>query len=273
MLSGAWNSRATVGMSGAPKELMTLATSVASTSTGPNQRLAPPLASHHAPPTRRAPLCHPAARPASRGVAGSRGTGTVSIAASSGGRPAARGFGAWSMGMGPPSVSACDLHAITLRFIRADRTYHGGMAHRGLARDLEQALGQLMLRRNRSALYDAILDSAPPGVDRQTYSVLSGLARLGPQSAARLADELGIDRSGASRYADRLQNAGLLERGPDPRDGRATLLSLTPAGQAAVAELRDALTRHLASRIADWPEGQAQALIDGIHLLIDPPPG
>ena len=145
------------------------------------------------------------------------------------------------------------------------------MASAGLARDLEQALGQLLLRRNRSALY-AILDSAPEGVDRQTYSVLSGLARIGPQTAARLADEVGIDRSGASRYADRLENAGLLERSPDPSDGRATLLSLTPKGDAAVAGLRDALTRHLAGRIADWPDGQAQALIDGIRLLIDKPP-
>ena len=145
------------------------------------------------------------------------------------------------------------------------------MANAGLARELEQALGQLLLRRNRSALYDAILDSAPPGVDRQTYSVLSGLARLGPRSAARLADEVGIDRSGASRYADRLEAAGLLERGPDPSDGRATLLALTPKGRAAVAELRNALTRHLAGRIADWPDGQARALIDGIRLLVDPP--
>ncbi|WP_025351003.1 MarR family winged helix-turn-helix transcriptional regulator [Nocardia nova] len=141
-----------------------------------------------------------------------------------------------------------------------------------LARDLEQALGQLLLRRNRRSLYDAVLEAAPTGVDRQTYRVLSGLARLGPQSAARLADEVGIDRSGASRYADRLESAGLLERSPDPSDGRATLLTLTPAGLDAVAVLRDALTRHLATRIADWPAGQAQALIDGIRLLVDAPP-
>ena len=147
------------------------------------------------------------------------------------------------------------------------------MASTGLARDLEQALGQLLLRRNRSALYNAALDSAPTGVDRQTYPVLSGLARLGPQSAARLADEVGIDRSGASRYADRLEAAGLIERSPDPSDGRATLLALTPKGRAAVTGLRDALTRHLARRIADWPDWRVQALIDGIRLLTDTPPG
>lgn len=156
--------------------------------------------------------------------------------------------------------------------MRAVRTYNYWMASAGLARDLEQALGQLLLRRNRSVLYDAILESAPTGVDRQTYPVLSGLARIGPQSAARLADEVGIDRSGASRYADRLEAEGLLERSPDPSDGRATLLTLTPAGHAAITVLRDALARHLEGRIADWPEGQAQALIDGIRLLLDPPP-
>ncbi|MFE6777790.1 MarR family winged helix-turn-helix transcriptional regulator [Streptomyces sp. NPDC057702] len=145
------------------------------------------------------------------------------------------------------------------------------MTHTELARDLEQALGQLLLRRNRSVLYNAALESAPAGVDRQTYPVLSGLARLGPQSAARLADEVGIDRSGASRYADRLESAGLLERRPDPHDGRVTLLALTPRGRDAVARLRDGLTRHLAGRIADWPDGQAQALVDGIRLLVDPP--
>jgi DNA-binding MarR family transcriptional regulator len=145
------------------------------------------------------------------------------------------------------------------------------VANVGLARDLEQALGQLLLRRNRRALYDAALDSAPAGVDRQTYPVLSGLARLGPQSAARLADEIGIDRSGTSRYANRLEAAGLLERSPDPSDGRATLLALTPAGHTAVTGLRNALARHLAGLLADWPDGQAQALIDGIRLLIDRP--
>lgn len=139
-----------------------------------------------------------------------------------------------------------------------------------LAHDLAQALGQLLLRRNRSALYDAVLDAAPSGVDRQTYPVLSGLARLGPQTAARLADEVGIDRSGASRYADRLEAAGLLRRSPDPTDGRATLLTLTPEGHAVIAQLRDTLAMHLAGRIADWPNSQVQSLIDGLRLLVDP---
>lgn len=144
------------------------------------------------------------------------------------------------------------------------------MTRLDLAYALEQALGQLLLRRNRRALYDAVLDAAPAGIDRRSYPVLIGLARLGPQSAARLADDVGIDRSGTSRYADRLEAAGLIRRSPDPHDGRATILTLTPEGHAVIAQLRDALAKHLARRIADWPDEQVQCLIDGIHLLIDP---
>lgn len=143
------------------------------------------------------------------------------------------------------------------------------MADMDLARDLEQALGQFLLRRNRAALYDAALDDAPDGIDRRTYSVLSGLARLGPRTAAQLAEEVGIDRSGTSRYADRLEKVGLLERSPDPSDGRATLLSLTPEGEKAAAQLHENLARHLGSLIADLPEDRARALIDGLQMLTD----
>ena len=140
-----------------------------------------------------------------------------------------------------------------------------------LARDLEDALGQLLLRRNRTALYDAALSAAPPGVDRRTYPVLSGLSRLGPRSAARLAEEVGIDRSGASRYADRLEAAGLLTRSPDPADGRATLLTLTPEGRATATALHETLAIHLGKLIDDMPDSQARALVDGLRLLTDTP--
>jgi len=65
--------------------------------------------------------------------------------------------------------------------------------------------------------------------------VLSTLARTGPLTVARLAEHVGIDRSGTSRYADRLQQAGLLERQPGPADRRMSLISLTPEGARLAA--------------------------------------
>jgi DNA-binding MarR family transcriptional regulator len=152
--------------------------------------------------------------------------------------------------------------------MRACCTYSFGMTN-AAAIELEQAIGQLLLRRNRARFYDAIVSNAPPAVTRQTYPVLSGLARLGPQPATRLADVIGLDRSGTSRYADRLVEAGLVARNPDPADRRALLLSLTPAGEQVIATLRAALTAQLAEQIAQWPAGQVESLISGLRLLVE----
>ena len=140
-----------------------------------------------------------------------------------------------------------------------------------VAHRLEQSLDRFMLRRNRDTLCNPVIAVAPAGVDRQTYPLLTALARLGPLPAARLAEEIGIDRSGVSRYADRLQAGGLLSRRPDPQDRRSVLLCLTPAGAELVRDLREVLAGHLENVISGWPPGQADALIEGIELLITGP--
>ncbi|MDX3851763.1 MarR family winged helix-turn-helix transcriptional regulator [Streptomyces sp. AK02-01A] len=139
-----------------------------------------------------------------------------------------------------------------------------------MGHELEQALGAVLLRRNRTRLYKDLLDRAPEGVDEHTYPVLSGLTRLGvPSTAAALGAEIGTDRSRVSRHADRLQRAGLLDRAADPRDARATLLSLTPKGAEVMAALRRDLAEHLETMVADWPEGLAEALAEGLRRLVD----
>jgi DNA-binding MarR family transcriptional regulator len=138
-----------------------------------------------------------------------------------------------------------------------------------IAAQLEQALNRLMLPRNRGALCAPVIAAAPDGVDAQTYPVLDALARSGPTTAARLAEQIGIDRSGTSRYADRLEALGLLVRSVDPRDARATRLSLTAEGERLIGQLNGVLADHLHELIADWPRGQAEALVDGIERLLD----
>jgi DNA-binding MarR family transcriptional regulator len=135
--------------------------------------------------------------------------------------------------------------------------------------DLEEVLGRFLQRRNRMRLYRGMLTDAPDGVDKSNYPVLSGLERLGPRTAAQLALEVGLDRSRVSRHADRFEELGLLRRAPDPLDGRGSLLVLTAAGEAAVADLRGALARHLDQVIADWPDGLADAVVEGLGRLMD----
>jgi DNA-binding MarR family transcriptional regulator len=48
-----------------------------------------------------------------------------------------------------------------------------------------------------------------------------------------------------------LEARGLVERRPDPQDGRRVLLSVTDAGRTAMSDRRDARTRQLADALSD----------------------
>ncbi|MCU1683990.1 MAG: MarR DNA-binding transcription regulator [Amycolatopsis sp.] len=140
---------------------------------------------------------------------------------------------------------------------------------RSTGKDLERVLGQFLQRRNRARLYDGMLAHAPEGVDKHNYPVLSGLGRIGPSTAAQLAAEVGLDRSRVSRHADRFEDLGWIRRQPDPDDARGTLLVLTAKGKKAIAALRGGLASYLDGVIQDWPDGLADALVEGLGRLVD----
>ncbi|QKW21848.1 winged helix-turn-helix transcriptional regulator [Kitasatospora sp. NA04385] len=123
---------------------------------------------------------------------------------------------------------------------------------------IAEALGVLLRRTTRVRLHRQLTEGLGPALDELTYPVLSALARTGPHSAADLAPEIGLDRSGTTRRASRLEEAGLIRREPDPADRRAHLLVLTPQGEQAVAELRRRLTDRITEGLADWPPGEAE---------------
>ena len=70
------------------------------------------------------------------------------------------------------------------------------------------------------------------------YALASIAARPGTNS--ELADRLGLDAPGASTVVRDLARHGLIHRSPDPQDKRRKIISLTPAGSAAMADVRSA---------------------------------
>jgi DNA-binding MarR family transcriptional regulator len=66
-----------------------------------------------------------------------------------------------------------------------------------------------------------------------------------------------------------LERAGYLERRPDPRDGRASLLRLSEAGAAALATTRTLRSDWAASALAGWDEDDAVRLSRLVERLID----
>ncbi|MEU6068842.1 MULTISPECIES: MarR family winged helix-turn-helix transcriptional regulator [Streptomyces] len=124
--------------------------------------------------------------------------------------------------------------------------------------EIADALGVLLRRTTRTQLHSKLTEGMGEAVDELTYPVLSALARIGPRSAADLAPDAGVDRSGVTRRASRLEAAGLIRRETDPNDRRAHLLVLTEQGRSTVAELRERLAAHIMAGLSSWPPGEAE---------------
>ncbi|MFD0258481.1 MarR family winged helix-turn-helix transcriptional regulator [Kitasatospora indigofera] len=134
--------------------------------------------------------------------------------------------------------------------------------------DIAHTLGLLLRRSTRTRLHARLTEGLGKAVDDLTYPVLSGLARTGPCSAADLGREVGLDRTTVSRRAGRLARAGLLERRPDPDDGRAALLALTDDGHAVVAVTRQRLTDAVEDSLAGWPPAEARTFARLLHRFV-----
>ncbi|GAB2699910.1 MarR family winged helix-turn-helix transcriptional regulator [Kitasatospora kifunensis] len=137
-----------------------------------------------------------------------------------------------------------------------------------VGQEIADALGLLLRRTTRERLYRGLTEGLGEGVDELTYPVLSGLARTGPCSAAELAPEVGLDRSGVTRRASRLEAAGLVRREPDPADRRAALLILTAQGERVMAESRRRLAAHIEAALGSWPPAEAKAFAHQLHRFV-----
>src|SRR3954451_12791953 len=67
-------------------------------------------------------------------------------------------------------------------------------------------------------------------LDSGSFWLLKTLAASGPQRVTDLATCAGLDVSTVSRHIAQLHSAGLIERGPDPADGRAHRVELSATG-------------------------------------------
>ena len=101
-------------------------------------------------------------------------------------------------------------------------------------------------------------------------AVLEHLAMAGPLTIGEAAAHLNRAQSVISEIVSHLEQQGLLERESDPADRRRTLVWLTPAGHSALRQDREVLGLDLLARaLARVPPGQAEALIAGLHALVE----
>ena len=75
------------------------------------------------------------------------------------------------------------------------------------------------------------------------WAALSKLAEAGPCSQNQLGRLTAMDVATIKGVIDRLTARGLTETGPDPKDGRRLLVTLTRAGQALVEKISPSALR------------------------------
>jgi DNA-binding MarR family transcriptional regulator len=104
-----------------------------------------------------------------------------------------------------------------------------------------------------------------------TAAELSMLARLeqdGPCGPAALAEAEQVTPPVVCSVVRGLQQHGLVQRDPDPGDGRRVILSVTSAGHAELTTRRSALSERVAAVLADgFTSAERQQLTDVVPLL------
>ena len=78
---------------------------------------------------------------------------------------------------------------------------------------------------------------AAAGAHGYHYRVLATLQDLGPASQATLGKRAELDRSDVVAALDELEADSLVERSPDPDDGRRKIVTITAAGKRRLRKL------------------------------------
>jgi DNA-binding MarR family transcriptional regulator len=135
---------------------------------------------------------------------------------------------------------------------------------------LERELA-LFVRRARAAS-ERMSRQVHPELDAYAYGLLARLADQGPQRSIDLAEHVGVGKATITRQLKPLETLGLICRLPDPEDGRAHLVTLTPDGRRRLAGVRDVRRERLRSHLAAWPEQDVRTLATLLARFNEAPP-
>ncbi|CAA9359006.1 MAG: Transcriptional regulator, MarR family [uncultured Nocardioidaceae bacterium] len=109
-------------------------------------------------------------------------------------------------------------------------------------------------------------------LDRSAYGILCRLVDEGPQRLGSLAQAFGLDPSTITRQVQALEHEDLVERRPDPKDRRASLLDLTVPGRQVLTETRARRREWLQAALGDWDDADHEEfgrLLEKFNLSID----
>src|SRR5947209_1434402 len=103
-------------------------------------------------------------------------------------------------------------------------------------------------------------------VSRTEVGVLRSL-RTRPRRITELAGEERVTQPAITLLVNRLAERGWLQRVPDPSDGRAVLVSLTPEGEMVYDRLRAEYRAMLHEEMASLDDAEIETLAGAVEIL------
>jgi DNA-binding MarR family transcriptional regulator len=98
-------------------------------------------------------------------------------------------------------------------------------------------------------------------------AALATVERHGPLTPSELAEIERVKRPTATRTLRLLVEAGLVDRAPDPADGRSALVSVNAAGRERLRRLRGRKNAYLARRMRNLPLEDLETLERAAEIL------
>jgi DNA-binding MarR family transcriptional regulator len=123
-------------------------------------------------------------------------------------------------------------------------------------------LSALILLWDSPAFQGEILAKSGESIDQQSHATLRHLLAWGPMRPTSLAEVLGTGASHVSKIVRRLEADGWVTRTTDPSDRRATLITLTPAGEEEARGVYELGDRMIAEVLDGWSQKDVRAYTD-----------
>ncbi len=118
----------------------------------------------------------------------------------------------------------------------------------------------MLLRRVRRAVGERAR-LVHPDLHPSSYFLLSHINEHAPVRASAVAEAMDLDKGAMSRGVQHLIGLGLVDRTPDPADGRATLLSVSAEGRTRLADMAVHRRKRLDERLSGWSDDELTGFV------------
>jgi DNA-binding MarR family transcriptional regulator len=123
------------------------------------------------------------------------------------------------------------------------------------------------LRIGIARLARRLRQEADSGLSPSQLSCLATVGRDGPLSLRSLAQRERVAAPTITGIVARLENDGLVERTPDPTDGRGKIVTITGKGRDRISEVQQKKNVWLRARLAELGDDDARALLAATDVM------